>query len=192
VACPNAGFMQKLLAEERALFGANSHIPTQLKKVRRGARCGILALKIAWSRRVPERRCVHTPTYPGGASGTYLGIGMYLPKQPRSARADAGQSLAAVFLGALRAVMAAQTPCGTCVVANTPCAGGLCARVQAKPEPVTCPVCGAAVGISAASLQVHLKRVHPATPPAAVPAASSPPAASPPPAGPRPHTAALA
>ncbi|KXZ56110.1 hypothetical protein GPECTOR_2g992 [Gonium pectorale] len=44
---------------------------------------------------------------------------------------------------------------------------------KAKPEPVMCPVCGAAVGISSASLAVHMKRAHP--PPA--PAPPAPPAA---------------
>ncbi|GIM08174.1 hypothetical protein Vretimale_12277 [Volvox reticuliferus] len=65
VACPNAGFMSKLLLYERDLFGDNSYISQQLKK--------------------------------------------------------------------------------------------------AKPEPVMCPVCGAAVGISSASLAVHIKRAHPDT-----------------------------
>ncbi|GIL52360.1 hypothetical protein Vafri_8251, partial [Volvox africanus] len=65
VACPNAGFMSRLLLYERDLFGDNSYISQQLKK--------------------------------------------------------------------------------------------------AKPDPVVCPVCGAAVGISSASLAVHRKRAHPDT-----------------------------
>ena len=42
-----------------------------------------------------------------------------------------------------------------------------------------CPVCGAAVGISAASLTVHMKRVHPAAHAPAVAPAASPPAVAP-------------
>lgn len=64
VACPNAGFMARLLSYERQLYGSNSYVPPQQLK-------------------------------------------------------------------------------------------------KAKPEPVTCPVCGQAVGISSASLAVHMKRAHP-------------------------------